>query len=510
MKEPTIKPGDIYCNQEPTTHKYFAYQLIKIGKGNIAYLLLDYFAENLPEEKEIRQMVPLIRQRWFWNNSIDYCYSGSDKLPEGAIYVGNRSPLVNKECKTYGSWPTGHDFIDELEWQKIPEETRNSFKGALSDTTQVVVSGVECRRSWQYIDDELLSAMTDYFEELAKLPVAYRFKATKYYPQLIPFLETRWTASKLDWTNHGQQELDLSRTHLHEITLEDEHLRYLKLPESCSTLTLNGMLHPDLKVIAPGHGHKLSVNINVEKQNNTIPNLDILQLNALTLHFIQNTDLTPIHVYYPHLTWLRLVGKPGNALNINTLAGLPELKKLLMDDIFGFTAEEFPQPTAWPQLKALWLESIPEEAGKYIKKLFKGKVADMDIRKLRKPEWLAENLDNPLRHWDGSEFVPRGKAKKATQIYRDTRRSALLAAQEFMGDKDASKLSAKLEEVTKEYVAAFNKLDRRANFIETEEREDLCGAFEVILEAVQEEVAKTEYIVPAKHLYEVMDGERDW
>ncbi|NDV80726.1 hypothetical protein D0T87_01870 [Bacteroides sp. 51] len=476
----------------------------------MVHLLLDYFAEKLPDESDIKLMAPLIRRRWFWNNSMDYCHSDSGKLPEEAVYVGNIPLLVTGECNVYGGWPTGHDFIDELEWQKIPEQARNNFKNALSDTTEIEVSGVKCRRSWQHIDDELLSAMTDYSKDLARLPAAYTFVATKYYPQLVPFLETRWTASKLDWTGHGQQELDLSRTHLREITLWDESLKQIKLPQSCRTLTLNGKLHSNLKVTAPDNGHKLTLHINVKKQDNIIPNLGILQLNALALHFVEDTDLTPVHAYYPHLTWLRIIGKPGNITHIGSLAKLPELKSLLIEDVFGFVGEEFPQPAAWPKLKTLWVESIPQEAGQHIKKLFRGKIIELDVRKLRKPEWLAENLDNPLRHWDGSEFVPRGKAKKAAQIYRDTRRSALLAAHIFTTDKDVDKLSAKLDEIAKEYVIAFNKLDGRTNFIETEEREDICAAFEIILEAVQTEVVETDYKIPSQHIYEVMDEHRDW
>lgn len=510
VKEASIKPGDIYCNQEPTTGNYFAYQLIEIKKDSVVHLLLDYFADRLPGENDIKQMAPLVRRRWFWNDSIDYCHSDSEKLPEGAIYIGNIPPLVTRECRTYGSWPSGHDFVDELEWQKIPEEARKSFKDALSDTTEIVVAGVKCRRSWQRINDEFLSAMTDYSTDLAKLPAAYTFVATQYYPQLIPFLETRWTATKLDWTGHGQSTLDLSRTHLREITLWDENLKLLTLPESCNLLTLNGKLHPGLKVITSGNTQKLTLHINVKKQDNVIPDLGLPGLNALALHFVEDADLTPVYTYYPHLSWLRIIGKPGNVINIGSLANLSKLKSLLIEDIFGFTGEEFPQPAAWAVLKTLWLESIPEEAGKYIKKLFKGKVFDLDVRKLRKPEWMAENLDNPLRHWDGSEFVPRGKAKKAAQIYRDTRRLALSAAQEFVSDKDAGKLSAKLNEIAKEYVVAFNKLDGRTNFIETEEREDLCGAFDVILEAVQAEVGETDYKIPSEHIYEVMDKYRDW
>ena len=152
----------------------------------------------------------------------------------------------------------------------------------------------------------------------------------------------------------------------------------------------------------------------------------------------------------------------------------------------------------------------PEEAGKQIKKKYKGKITELDIRKLRKPEWLAENLDNPLRHWDGSEFVPPAKFKKAVVIYRNARRDALVAANQYLIDRDAALLQNRLEQTGKEFVIAFNKLDGKSGFIETEEREDLCAAFQVILDAVDSSVNFLGFTMNHDRIWEIMNEHRDW
>ena len=98
------------------------------------------------------------------------------------------------------------------------------------------------------------------------------------------------------------------------------------------------------------------------------------------------------------------------------------METLTIDDLFGFSADDFPLPKSFPQLRNLWIESIPAEAGKVIKKLYKGKIQDLLVLKLRSDEWLHENLNNPLRHWDGSEFVPKSKYIKSVALWKDARR----------------------------------------------------------------------------------------
>ena len=46
---------------------------------------------------------------------------------------------------------------------------------------------------------------------------------------------------------------------------------------------------------------------------------------------------------------------------------------------------------------------------------------DLQITKPRKPEWLAQNLGNPFRGWDGAEHIPVSAARKAANQYRKTR-----------------------------------------------------------------------------------------
>lgn len=511
-----MQKGDIFCRQEPTTGRYFAFQIIRPGKpddpdSDTAYLLLDYFDEHQPQESDLKGMKPFINNRWFFEGKEDYLRADTADFPKDAQWVGNIPPLKTGVCNRFGNWRTGRELIAEQEWLEIPEEQRRRFKEALSDTSEITIGGEAFRRNKSHICDSLLSVLTDFEKELYDFPAAYGFNAERYYPQLIPFLETRQTCQGLlTWKNHHQKSLDLSKTYLGDLKLDADGLLELILPRKCIRLTLMGKIHPDLRIRTQDDGEKLAIVINVSEQEQIIPDLKLPTLRRLVIEAIDNVDLSRLPDYYPRLDWLRLDGRPGNVSGVEALGRLSELESLMMKELFGFTYDEFPQPGSNPKLQKLWLESVPQEAGVQIKKAFKGKLEKIGVTKLRKPEWLAENLTNPLRHWDGSEFVPASKAKKAFQIYRDFRRAALAAAQDFLTDKNASKLSASLDELAKEYVLAFNKLNGRNGFIETDEREDICAAFDVILRDVQELASETGFKIDADRIEEIMDEHRDW
>ena len=110
------------------------------------------------------------------------------------------------------------------------------------------------------------------------------------------------------------------------------------------------------------------------------------------------------------------------------------------------------------------------------KKLWKGKKGmSLRITKARKPEWLAQNLDNPFRNWDGAEHIPASAGKKAANQYRKTRSELLKLA--AASDPNAQKQA--LEAVTS-YTQTFNKM----GFIETEERDEIYMALCGILNAL--------------------------
>lgn len=496
-----------FADKKKKTGYYFAFQIVESEKCKINYLLLDYFDARKPEINDLPTMQAATNNRWFYKDgSIIYDYAEAKYFPKDAELEGNILPKIEAKCKCYSSWPTGQTLVAEKEWLQIPEEARKRFKEGQLDTSEILVAGITCRRSFQRVGDELLSAMSDYQKELYELPVACNFVATQYYPQLIPFLATRHTASKLEWRNHEQKTLDLSATHLREIIISEEKMQDLILPYTCEKIGFSGLIHPNLKIQLIDNNQDLIINIDVAAQGNVIPNLGVKCLSGLILQNVEDVDLDVIANYYPNLKWLFIAGKPGNVKNIQSLGRLSKLEGLSMDDIFGFTSQEFPICQSFPKLESLWLESIPEEAGKAIKKLYKGKVHELDVLKLRKPEWLAENLDNPLRHWDGSEFVTPSQAKKSFAIYRDCRRAVMSSVQEYLETQDNTKLNASLIEIAKSYILAFNKIDARTNFIETDEREDILCAFDKILS----DTGALKSMINISELEDVMDELREW
>ena len=87
---------------------------------------------------------------------------------------------------------------------------------------------------------------------------------------------------------------------------------------------------------------------------------------------------------------------------------------------------------------------------------------------MRDSGWLADNIDNPLRKWDGSGFVPAAAYKRSFKCYKDTKKLLLNAEN-----------SEDVIEIVRQYTRNFNGLNRKyGQFIETEEREDIFMAME--------------------------------
>lgn len=195
---------------------------------------------------------------------------------------------------------------------------------------------------------------------------------------------------------------------------------------------------------------------------------------------INEIDLQELSSDYPHLRELRLWGKPGNIRNFAAVEQFRELEEFSTYDLFGFTAQEIPGPERMPHLRWFWMTSLPEDAAKEAKKLYQKKRAegfDLWITKPRKAEWLAQNLDNPFRGWDGAEHIPA--ARKATSQYRKTRSELLKLSQEPGQDVQEYALAA---------VAAYTQTFNKMRFIETEERDEISTALWGILDALPEGV----------------------
>jgi hypothetical protein len=195
---------------------------------------------------------------------------------------------------------------------------------------------------------------------------------------------------------------------------------------------------------------------------------------SLKVEDIRDLDCARLAEGFPRLTELILGGRLGHLANASSLNRLSSLKALGISNLFGMTKSDCLLPEAVPALEWLVLHSVPREYGSAMRTVWSrelGKGCFTAITALRSPEWLAENIDNPLRDWDGREHISAANFRKSVTQYKATRRAVIAALADPSSDhKD------RLIGLGREYGAAFNKLAERDDFIETEEREELFAA----------------------------------
>ena len=495
MPKTSLHIGDVYALQERETGKWFTFQIIQIGEEWAVHIDLDYWSEKMPEEEDLKKMSYLRLNHHFLDNDITYCWAQIKYFPSHAKLIGNMVVQPLEECRGYGPWTNGCQQKMTEKWNQLPKEQVAAYKEAATVPRQtVIVGGEKVPNSLYGLTDDTLNLVTDY-SEFDKLPVLTRIVTAQEHPHLIPFLERRYVIRELVWENCGREELDLSRTYLEELEISGANLRTIYLPQSMKRVTLRGKLSPDLRILSPRDGYFLALQI--EMQDDFLPDVGLSRLTELRLSNIQEFSLQGIPSRFPGLLWLGLEGKPGIIHDIDEIAKLHELEKLTMDDLFGFSRDEFPLPDSLPQLLILRLNSIPVDVGKKVRKLYRDKVQELIVLKLRSDEWLHENLNNPLRHWDGSEFVPKSKYTKAVELWKDTRSRILEEA------KRPDVAISDVKGIAIDYVEGFNKLDRRSQFIETEEREDIMKAFEQIID----EAGLFEH---RQEIIDVIDEKRNW
>lgn len=214
---------------------------------------------------------------------------------------------------------------------------------------------------------------------------------------------------------------------------------------------------------------------------------------------------------YPELTELRLWGKPGSLIQLESIQHLKALQEFSTYDLFGFIGEQFPNPEQFPKLSKLWLTSLPAEAAKSIKTRYKKAAAaglELEISKPRKPEWLAENLTNPFRDWDGRDHIKSAHAKKAAQLYKQCLKKIRQLAQSQISNEVIQK---QLFSMFENYTQTFNKMDAKTGFIETVEREEIYVVLASLLDQLEQELGNESTIkVNHEALYEVFDLLRDF
>lgn len=478
------KAGDVYCVYNKLLKKYTACQVTKIDKSGKApqavILSLDWTGDELPKEDELSLMKPLYIDYMYWTRTLNL-KKVNVNVPSHYVYVGNLTPLNDEDTCTYGGWSIDVEIYNQFKWEKIPKEQRDRFKEANSSDEFVEFEGKKRRKNkhnendeWNDFDDAL---------NLRVFPCLSSLTVTKWHRNLLEYLNSNPFMGELVIENHGKERLDFSETSIDRLSVDMTGIDELILNDDLSMLFLLGDVKDGCRIKAFDGGRTLNLQC-----DGAVPKLQGLEgLEKLHIIKINELDMADILGEYPKLRELRLWGKPGNLINFSKISKFKELEVFTTMDLFGFTAEEMPRPEDLKKLYMLWMNSLPEDVAKEVKRLYKKRKdegLDLWITKPRKAEWLAQNLDNPFRSWDGEESISSANAKKAATIYRKTRASMVKLVEE-----SSEGFTKAVEALVREYTEGFNKMDRKNPFIDTVERDEIFTALDGLLALIPDELA---------------------
>ncbi|EPY09862.1 hypothetical protein [Paenibacillus alvei] len=517
----TIQPGDVFGFWNSLLNAYVACQITHIVPANqpdeedsYAALMLHWTGGELPSIGQLKQVKPLELNYYFWNE-LDHLIS-EGPIPPNYTYIGNFEVLVQEQPRSYGDWDRENRQYRQLQWERIPENKRHNFKAAskADGSQQVEIAGVKVPWGFRSISLDEVPDLTDY-TELDRLPCLTSLKVFDWSSALEDYVRTHDFIYKLEINLEAEVErIDLQHTLITDITIKPPIIHELLLPNDMNQIILEGSLQHDVHIKHEQEGHGIMLQLNGEAVKSYRCLSGLAHLSDLVLYAVDDIDLGDVIDRFPSLQRLRVGGNPGYIRGIEQLYKLEQLQMFTTIDMFGFSGDQFPRPDQLPQLHTLWMTSLPDDAAKTIKQAYKQAAKqglDLYIRQPRKPEWLADNLDNPFRAWDGREGITPAQAKKAASLYKQIRGQLReLAAQAQTGDMSSQEVQLQLEHIFSTYIEGFNKLDKRKVFIYTEEREEIFDAVTPLVSGIVEELRANQLEIDEHALWGYTDQLRDF
>ena len=469
-----VSAGEVYTVYNKYLERYTACQVAYIAPpDNVSsqswavILSLDWVGDAPLTAEELLHLRPLYKDFMYWPREL-HLLRVPVEIPPQYTLVGILPSFADEPCRSYGGWNDGYEVYRQIKWQEIPEERRRAFKEAMESDGEPEIGGIPVKVSSHRLMDKYLPFGSA--RELEALPCLSDLICERWHPDLLEFLRGNPFLDELTLLNHGQRTLDLRGTSIRKLMLDMTGLQELWLGEGTEQLLFQNKGPDACTIHASEDGSGLTLQfIGEYRPHRELPNL-------LGLHGIQlkDFDLSGLATVHPHLKELRLWGAPGNLGHFSAVREFRELTDLSTFDLFGFGAADIPAPEQMPELRWFWMTSLPEDAAKAAKQFWKSKPGmNLRITKPRKPEWLAQNLDNPFRGWDGAEHIPAAAAKKAAGQYRKTRSQLMKLATQ--PSENAQALEA---------VAAYTQTFNKMRFIETEERDEIYMALRGILDAL--------------------------
>jgi hypothetical protein len=469
-----MNTGDIYAFFNERFDCWNACQITGSNKreSNLpAVLLLDWTDNRLPVPADFPSLKPFAMTYYSWDGKYIHHYAMSVK-PERFTYCGNYEPLLpGEDLNSFGGWPDGSELFRHKLWANIPKRLRDAYKNAKE-------------QKWRLDEKEIPALFEKFssFDDLSRYSQLHELYFRVFTDGLRDYIKSNHIVNTLMLDGRQPAVLDFRETGLMEIGVGASGVKEIYLNEIASHLILSGSLEPDLRVYDPHCGRFATLQLNAINAGSAVIPGGLEQLNRLFISNIAEIDLARTLGAHKNIKVLRIWGKPGNITNLSAISALKQLRWLTTVDMFGFSGNDFPSPGELPALNAISMAGLPYEAAQTIKKMYKPLAAKglrLDISKAHKPEWLAENLDNPFRDWDGNGQVSKGCAKKAVNIYKKTRAELLRICQSENASIQDSSLT-----LCKAYIDMFNKMESKYEFIDTIFREQIIEALDKLVSEV--------------------------
>ena len=475
MNKKLPKQGEVYVYYIEELKKYGACQIIGLSDKSACYVSLDCLTDHLPEREEILKWKPLYLERYRYHHSMDTSWIDLTPPPPSYQCLGEFPLVTEKLSNSFsGIWPSGWSQICEARWNSLDEEIRAAYKKYVTSGEDVIIRGKTFRKGQPTLTDDLYNHLNEQ-DSLTQFPCILYAQVEGFSDKLSKLIKSAPLLRELQLKSPGVSVLDLRGTGLENLELDMTGVTRLYLPEKIRRIYLYGKIEQKLVIDDSACDEKLQpINMRVSLKKAPISRFGMTEFRVGSLLFrdILEIDAAEVVECFPNIEVLRLTGCPGIVQNVQMLGQLKNLQVLSLCDLFGFGMEFLEGIAQIPQLRDLDCESIPKDVGTEIKKQWKGKLDVLSVTKLRDENWLKENMDNPLRHWDGSEFIPPAAYKKAFQCYKNTRKKLLEAV-------DKQEVLC----IAQEYTEVFNKLNEKyEEFIETEERDDIFDAMEQLYE----------------------------
>jgi hypothetical protein len=461
------KVGEVYCVFSDKYHKWCAYQIVAEAEKSVAIIPLDWHSDRKPQPEDLTHLRQLSMEAFSWSGLAKPFFVGGFVVPGDYDYVGIAPVPSLENIVTYSSWPSRFHLADfEYRWTTYPESERLRYKAAKSATQAVIVNGTELFVGTWRVFENITSALTNW-RELDKLGQLTEIHCSGPRPGLLDYIGTRQLIGTLVWLRHQQNCIDLRGTRLRNVSVQVDTLETLYLNDEVEELILCGERASSLplQIVHSLQGKNLTLQC-----NGTLENYELPLLSSLSLWQVKSLDFSLISQFYSNINDLSVRGAPGIATNMYALANLKQLVSLTINDIFGYSPQEFPGRETLPKLDWLRMSSLPAEAAKAIRKNFKG-ICSLRIVQARKPDWLEANLDNPFRDWDGREHIALRHAKAAADAYRKVCRELNTLTKETENRLEV------IERIFSDFVAVFNKIEAKSAAIETIEREEVYEVF---------------------------------